>query len=908
MSSIAVSQTDERKWSIDPRQTNLYDPTNTQLTQLPIERDFYFQPNQMERMISTPSGVLVVAPTFRILPRTNSYQSEMIITRHPLNPLILFGSSNAFNNTGTLFISEGNYRSTDGGNTWFGTDTLQGAPITNHGGDPGPAIDKDGRIFMTHLGFSVSGMYANYSTNNGSTWSSNYTIVSGSQDKNFAASDDSPLSAYYGRTYCVWSRFNVANPPIAVSFTTNGGVSWSTATNINTSVSGHYSQGCDIRTGPNGEVYVVWAAPISASPFTEDFAGFAKSVNGGVSWTVTDNAFDMNGIRGTLFSTAIRVNSFPRIDVDRTCGPRAGWIYVVISQKNLSPAGTDPDIVLHKSTDGGTTWSSGIRVNQDALNNGKTQYFPAIRVDESGGVNIVYYDNRGTTNTDTVEVWMSRSIDGGTTWTDFEVSDHRFKPKSIGTPGIATGYQGDYIGITSNLIPGNSVNGNQRIFPLWCSDFTGIYQGWMTKVELLPSNPCWGCEDFSNTGFTPDYYYLEYTGNSLWTRQPSSAYGSGNGSAMFNFYNASSGTVQSLTTSCEPVPSGYYLTFDEAYASYNSSFGPDTLLIELSTNGGVSYITRAVLKGVYPMAGELNTAPPTLNSFVPTASQWAPKIYALFPGTNRIRFKAKSGFGNNLHIDNICIVPLPNNTTSTIGLASQGMFITTDPYWRLPDTVRVYLHRSDFPNIIVDSAKITMGSNGVSNTMFFTHALDGSYYRVVKHRNSILTWSSFARTFTRGVAFPNYNFIQPEGQAYGNNQAIVSTTPFYRGMYSGDVDQDKVIDGTDVGLIDNAAANFISGYVITDLTGDNFVDGTDFAIADNNAALFVQAVEPPGAALSIIENEMSNGIPVFNSDFERMKYEIARVIEKQKPVAEIKKRISYKEYLEMKRNEINKAR
>lgn len=43
------------------------------------------------------------------------------------------------------------------------------------------------------------------------------------------------------------------------------------------------------------------AAPISASPFTEDFAGFAKSVNGGVTWTVTDNAFDMNGIRGTLF-------------------------------------------------------------------------------------------------------------------------------------------------------------------------------------------------------------------------------------------------------------------------------------------------------------------------------------------------------------------------------------------------------------------------------------------------------------------------------------------------------------------------------------------------------------------------------------------------------------------------------
>ena len=883
MSSIAVSQTDERKWSIDPRQTNLYDPINTQVTQLPIERDLYFQPNQTERTISTPSGVLVVSPTFRILPRANSYQSEMIITRHPLNPLILFASSNAFNNTGTLFISEGNYRSTDGGNTWFGTDTLQGAPISNHGGDPGPAIDKDGRIFMTHLGYSISGMYANYSTNNGSTWSSTYTIVSGSQDKNFAASDDSPGSAYYGRTYCVWSRFNVSNPPIAVSYTTNGGVNWTAAANINTSVAGHYSQGCDIRTGPGGEVYVVWAAPISASPFTEDFAGFAKSVNGGVTWTLTDNAFDMNGIRGTLFSTAIRVNSFPRIDVDRTCGPRAGWIYVVTSQKNLSPAGTDPDIVLHRSTDGGTTWSSGIRVNQDPLNNGKTQYFPAIRVDESGGVNIVYYDNRGTTNTDTVEVWMSRSVDGGSTWSDFEVSDHRFKPKSIGVSGIATGYQGDYIGITSNLIPGNPVNGNQRLFPLWCSDYSGIYQGWTTKVELLPNNPCWGCEDFSNSSFTPDYFSLEYTGISHWMWHNSNAYSPTGGTSTFNFYNASSGTVQSMVTSFEPTPSGYYLTFDEAYASYTSAFGPDSLVIEISTNGGATYLTRAVLKGIYPMNGELNTAPPTTSSFVPTASQWAPKIYSLIPGTNRIRFKAKSGFGNNLYLDNICIQPLPTTTSATIGLASQGMFIPANPYWRLLDTVRVYLHRADYPNIIVDSTKTTIASNAVTNTMFFTHALDGSYYRVVKHRNSIITWSAVPVIFVRGSTFTNYNFIQPDGQAYGNNQAIVSTSPFYRGMYSGDVDQDKVVDGTDVGLIDNAAANFLSGYVVTDLTGDNFVDGTDFAIADNNAALFVQAVEPPGAVLSIIENEMSEGIPVFNSDFERMKYELARMIENQKP-------------------------
>ncbi|MBK6876842.1 MAG: hypothetical protein IPG99_10435 [Ignavibacteria bacterium] len=167
---------------------------------------------------------------------------------------------------------------------------------------------------------------------------------------------------------------------------------------------------------------------------------------------------------------------------------------------------------------------------------------------------------------------MSRSVDGGSTWSDFEVSDHRFKPKSWGFPNC----------------PRFTVNGNQRLFPLWCSDYSGIYQGWMTKVELLPTNPCWGCEDFSNSSFTPDYFSLEYTGISHWMWHNSNAYSPTGGTSTFNFYNASSGTVQSMVTSFEPTPSGYYLTFDEAYASYTSAFGPDSLVIEISTNGGAT--------------------------------------------------------------------------------------------------------------------------------------------------------------------------------------------------------------------------------------------------------------------------------------------------------------------------------
>ena len=351
---------------------------------------------------------------------------------------------------------------------------MQGTPLGNHGGDPGIAIDKNGNFIMTHLGFSTSGMFANYSTDNGATWSSNYTITTGSQDKNLAGTDDYPSSPYYGRSYVVWSLFNFSSPPAGISYTTNGGVNWSPVIQINTSASGHYSQGTDVATGPAGEVYVTWAAPISGSPFTEDFAGFGKSTNGGVNWVVTDNIFDMNGIRTTnLNGWGIRSNSFPRIAVDKSGGARNGWIYIVTTGRNIAPAGSDADVLLYRSTNGGTNWSSGVRVNQDPINNGKVQWLPAIRVDEAGGVNIVYYDNRNST--DSAEVYVSRSLDGGNTFSDVLVSDHKFRPKAITLSGIAGGYAGDYIGVTS---------GNGKLWPLWMDDITGIYQAWTSAVQI----------------------------------------------------------------------------------------------------------------------------------------------------------------------------------------------------------------------------------------------------------------------------------------------------------------------------------------------------------------------------------------------------------------------------------------
>lgn len=82
-----------------------------------------------------------------------------------------------------------------------------------------------------------------------------------SADKNLSGTDDAPSSPYYGRDYTVYTEFGGTYVKrIVLSYTNNGGVSWSTVAPVSPPTSsGHHHQGCDVRVGPNGEVYVVWA-------------------------------------------------------------------------------------------------------------------------------------------------------------------------------------------------------------------------------------------------------------------------------------------------------------------------------------------------------------------------------------------------------------------------------------------------------------------------------------------------------------------------------------------------------------------------------------------------------------------------------------------------------------------------
>jgi hypothetical protein len=417
-------------------------------------------------------------PVFKLFPSSVN-QIEPVIVHHPLNQQMLFASSYTINTT-SFVRNEGVYVSTNGGVNWFGSDIVYDGYPQFHNGDPGPIIDKNGIFLITHWGPALQDnrFYSNYSTNSGANWSTAITCfpTNNSQDKGSVTTDGDPASPYYGNSYAVCA---VYESPIRIIFskTTNSGINWSdNMIYVNQSAASRNSFGPYIVVGPAGKLYVSWASTKNISPFNELGIGFASSTNAGTSWTANEIAYNCNGIRTTQLSPwNIRVNSYPSMAVDKSGGPRNGWIYIVTCEKDLSPAGTDPDVILHRSTNGGSTWSSGIRVNRDALNNGKIQYFPAIDVDEDGGINIIYYDTRNTPSNDSVQVYLSRSQDGGNNWRDFIIAGSKFYPQPVLLGGA--GNQGDNIGI---------VSANNKLYPVWMARYPGesVYQVWSSIINI----------------------------------------------------------------------------------------------------------------------------------------------------------------------------------------------------------------------------------------------------------------------------------------------------------------------------------------------------------------------------------------------------------------------------------------
>lgn len=169
-------------------------------------------------------------------------------------------------------------------------------------------------------------------------------------------------------------------------------------------------------------------------------------------------------------------------------------------------------------------------------------------------------------------------------------------------------------------------------------------------------------QDFEAATFPPECWSL-VAGSGNWNRQTGvSGYGIGNASAMANFYNINGTIPFDLITIGFDLPLAS-LSFDHAYRTYITAV--DSLFILYSTDNGLTYTILVKLDG--GVSGPLVTAPPSTTPFnAPTADQWATKSYLLPAGTNKLKFQAKSAYGNNLYLDNIKIDEIPVAPTFSI--------------------------------------------------------------------------------------------------------------------------------------------------------------------------------------------------------------------------------------------------
>ena len=435
--------------------------------------------------ISIDGRFIQDSPDVLVTDLENTTQSENSIFVSPENEDIILNSNNSSDTnltSGITFFGADHFYSNDAALTWDGS--ISGAGGSNSG-DPVSAIGLNGWWYVGKIN-SGFGQSVAYSTDEGMTWTDILVAPGGGGDnildKNHLWIDNQPSSPFAGYLFDAWTNFVSSSPNlnnIEISRSVTYGLTWSAPLNISAAVNaGSHNHGVNIHTGPDGEVYVTWSI-YDNWPLNESAIGFAKSIDGGVVFTPGVRIIgNLKGIRYEGTSKAMRVNSFPSMAVDVSGGLYHGNIYIVFSNIGIPGvnAGNDIDIYLVKSSDEGETWSSPLKVNQDPSGYGKEHFFPWITCDpDNGNLCVVYYDDRNV-NASQCETWVSWSNDAGDTWSDLKVSDVAFTPSPI--PGLASGYFGDYLGITSK---------NMKVYPSWTDNRSGRAMTYVSPIDLGPA-------------------------------------------------------------------------------------------------------------------------------------------------------------------------------------------------------------------------------------------------------------------------------------------------------------------------------------------------------------------------------------------------------------------------------------
>ncbi|HEX7877907.1 MAG TPA: sialidase family protein, partial [Candidatus Eisenbacteria bacterium] len=350
-------------------------------------------------------------PDIQVFPSADP-QTEVSVSVSYTNPMRFLITSN----TTPTATGQGYFYSLNNGATWFGSNSFPNGNANF--GDPVSLHDNLGNTFDVTLR-SPSGIGLISSADYGVTWGgfSNIDPLNSSGcDKEMGHVDRKVGSPFENQVYVAWTDFNLTDPHVIL---TRSGDGYAARTDLSAALGPDLGQGVDITTGPGGQVYACWA--VYAGGFLPEAGiGFARSTNGGVSWTPGSQIFAITGIRSSngpnVDFNNTRVNGFPSISCDISTGANSGRIYIVYSDRSTG----DSDIYLRHSDDQGSSWSAAVRVNPDPVSNGKQQWFPWIDCDPvSGDVSISYFSMDTGGSGFQTKTWVSHSTDGGNTFDSF---------------------------------------------------------------------------------------------------------------------------------------------------------------------------------------------------------------------------------------------------------------------------------------------------------------------------------------------------------------------------------------------------------------------------------------------------------------------------------------------------------
>lgn len=414
------------------------------------------------------------------------YQNEPSIAVNPNNPDNLVVGSHDYNYDPPVAFT-----SFDGGETWNFSIMELSLPTDWFGSDPALAVDRNGNFYYAYMSIgsmevTVSYYGYNYtyyvwgadilvsrSVDGGLTW----TKYISAMNRNITGATAPPIiyTLLYDKPYIATGPniFNLDDDIIVISSTrymdlldeeyrfvgtmaivvtvsTDGGLTWSTPVNVSPVISWEYYTEYELRVvqgsmpaiAPNGTIYVAYYDSgedgwLSGSAYIM----VTKSVDGGLTWTNPRVAATIQTeLSYYAFPAYFRwwSSMFPIIKV----GPD-GTVYIVYCDDPDGFIGPDrSDVFLVKSSDGGITWSTPVRINDDKTDN--AQFFPWIDVDDKGIIHVIWGDRRLDPADFAYDVYYAKSDDGGDTFSqNMRVTDYSNNPIF----GLSSFFIGDYFNI-----------------------------------------------------------------------------------------------------------------------------------------------------------------------------------------------------------------------------------------------------------------------------------------------------------------------------------------------------------------------------------------------------------------------------------------------------------------------------